>query len=306
MNCGNCGNPLEAGATFCNKCGTPVLQTETKEAKKKNTKVLVIVLLIVFLAIGIALGFFIGKSLNNNKCLAPSASEFKKEDADKEEDKKDDKEKEDIGTSKHTPIDISNINSSGEGDYGKKIEVMKYYYDEKGHTLNVLAKNNNTVPVNYTVYLNYLDATGTRIDRGLSNGFVEPGKTFVARLYNSTKDDFKSVSITVEASAYKSYYFSVPVDKKVEIADSDNGVIVTYKNDTENELSVYLSIVYYKNNEIIYFDSGAIVGVKPGLTDNTKFSIYNLPGYEYGKEAKDLYDKYEVIVDAGFYYTTDY
>ena len=304
MNCGNCGNPLEPNATFCNKCGTPVLQSnDVKVEKKKSKLVLVIVLFVVFLALGLGIGFFVGKkSVKQNKCTSEPA-ELKKEDKEEEKEEKSDSS---WDNKKHDVLDVSKIKTSGEDELGKNIEILEMSYKESGNYLYILAKNNNTIDVDYTFYLNYLDSKGTRVDRGLTMGYVGAGKTFVTRIYNSTSDDFSGVSVSVTGKAFKSYYHLVDVENKLDIVDSDKGVVVSFKNETKNNVSIYLSIVYYKDNKIVYFEDSTISTVKPGLTENTTFSIYNLPGYSYDKVSKDLYDKYEVLVDSAFYYDTEY
>ncbi len=308
MKCEKCGNELEPNVTFCNKCGNQVSASSIPvvEKKKKNglKVVLIIILLIVFLGAGIGIGLLLGK--NRNKCLAPERfSETKKDD----EETKEEKDKKDnntgSGDKKHEKLDVTKIKTSGEDEYGKNIEILKFYYPEDGTDLYVLAKNNNKIAIDYTFYLNYLDEKGTRVDRGLSMGYVEAGKTFVVKIYNSTSDDFKSVSVSTSARAYKSYYHSVDVEKKVETKESSKGIDVSYKNDTDKDVSIYLSIIYYKNNEIFFFDTTTLI-VKPGLTENTSFYSYALPGYSYGVTPSSLYDKYEVLVDAGFSYDTDY
>ncbi|MBQ4032046.1 MAG: zinc ribbon domain-containing protein [Bacilli bacterium] len=317
MKCGNCGNMLEPNATFCNKCGTPVATSEP--AKKGGSKIIIfIILLLVFLGIGIGIGFVIGKGqCKETKCKS-DATELKKssENEEKEEDKKEEPKEEEKKDDKQTEtkesikkvLDPSKIQFKAENDMAKNIEVLNAFYDEKYHELYVLAKNNNSESIDYTFYLNYLDSSGTRIDRNIGNGYADSGKQFVVMISNYVYEDFSTVNVTMKADKYRSYYHSVNLEKKdLDISQTDSGIKVAYKNNTKNTFSAYISIIYYKDGKVVFVDKGTLISVKPGYSADTSFSIYKLPGYEYSKHDPSFYyDKYDVIVSAANYYDSDY
>ena len=182
------------------------------------------------------------------------------------------------------------------------------YYDENREYLYILGKNTGTENADYTIYLNYTDEQGKRVDRNISSGYVESGKYFVTYLWNKSDEEYKDYNLSITGSTYKSYFHKVNLDKKkLSIEKTDSGIRVSYKNDTKQEFSIMLAIIYYKNGEIVYFDKGTLIGVKPGLTDDTTFSVYNLPGYDYSKkDTSEFYDKYEVIISSAYYYDKDY
>ena len=315
MQCGNCGNVLEPNATFCNKCGTPVATSAPAPKKGGSKIIIVIILLLVFLGIGIGVGFVIGKGQGKGeetKCKADATelkkSDEEKEDDKKEEDKKDDDNKTDAKEAIKNNIDPSKLSVKAENDESENIEILGIFYEERYHDLYILAKNNNSFAIDYSFYLNYLDSSGTRIDRNIGTGYADPGKQFVVSLSNFVYEEYSSVNVTMKAYKYKSYYHSVDVAvKDLDVSKTDSGIKVAYKNNTKNNLSIYLSMVYYKDGKAVFADEATLVSIKPGYSGDTTFSIYKLPGYEYSKhDPSYYYDKYEIIVSAANYYDSDY
>ena len=292
MKCKYCNGNIQEGEDFCPSCG--------KKVKKSNKTFLWIILLVVFLGCGLAGGYFYGKS-KQEKCVCEE-KECPKEDNNTSYDNVTNNEK-------YThEIDFKNtsVKVTYEGDY-VAIESVKSLYDAKYHQVNLLFKNNEKEDFEFTAYLNFLDSTGTRVDRSIDSGKVGAGKYFVVQLSNSSSDDYESVSVTIKTKKIPSYLNKVNVkDKDYEVIKTNEEIDVNYKNNTKNTFSLYFTNIYYKNNEIVYFDRSTIISVTPGNTGKAKFYYTRIPGYVYGADTSTMFDKNVLELNYAYYANDEY
>jgi len=321
MKCPNCGNDLMEGAAFCNKCGNsfqsvqpeqpvatvvePVAEPVENKPKSTGKIILIILLVVLFTGLGILGGFFIGKkasSGNQTKCL--ESKDAPKEEKKEEEKKKDD----DIFGSKdkiHQYIDPTTVQLSGSDDLGKKLQLVKTIYNDNKQYLYVLVKNTDKEAMSYIAYLNYYDKAGTRIDQELDTGHVDSGNYVVFEFNNSTEEQFDHVSVTVKGSRYKSIEFPVPYDKNnVTTVKLDDDLAIYYKNNTKYELNGGLIVIFYKNNEIVYFYKTWFYKLKPNSIDEERVYLSTFPNYNpNSKTSTNYYDRYEIY--PSFLYRTE-
>ena len=323
MQCPKCGNELLEGAVFCNKCGAsfqetqqsvPTVVTEQPTvAPKKTGKVLIIVIVVLLLlAIGTTAGFFIGKKVSKgNVAKCETTAQPKNEEPQKEEEKKEE-EDDDIFGSKdkiHKPIDASKVPFKAENDLAKNFEVVKIIYNQNKKYLQVLAKNNGKTPLSYRAHLNYYDKTGTRIDKASDSGYVDPGRLFAFDFYNSTEEEFETVEVTISADTYKSTYHPTEFNKdSFKVMETEDSVNIYYKNDTKKPLTGAFVGVFYKDNQMVYFDEFSFYDVAPGVTKENKAYLVSFPDYDSSKPMKNAnyFDKYEITISYLYHFEDDY
>ncbi len=290
MKCTNCGNEIQNNIKFCNYCGTEVI-------KKSNKNVIKIIIICFTIIIVLILGFLIG-NLFINKVSGTKTKKIVDNNSD------------DINTSYiKNDIDVSKLNIKAGDEISKNIEVVKMIYDKEefNHRLYILLKNNNNIPVSFDCFLNYYDKNKKRVDRTIEYGYVNPGKYYVAVLNNMTKEKYSSTGIEISAKKVKSYMHIFDIDSSsLNPIIEDDSIKVSYQNNYDNDISIYYGILYYKNNELVFFDHSFATGIKKGDYGNGSFSIYRIPGYSYNKKASDYYDKYEVIVSGATYKDSTY
>ncbi len=300
MICPKCGNDIVDNSEFCPKCGQ-----KTKDNKKT---IIIICSLVVIILTGISVLLL----LDNKNSTSPSddgnkESLTEKDNKEKKEETKKEEEKEERDFSKI--LDVSNLDIKYENELANSIKIEKAIYEEKYSKLLLLGTNNNTIPVYYTIDLNYLNDKGERIDRVLDFGYVNAGQKFVSEIYNKTYDDFANFNISISSNKIKSYQTIHEIkDGDISIHEESNEIRVTYNN-LDEEKSVYMGIIYYENNEISYFDEGFISINNDGTVSSNAMNFYphsniNCP-YSI-KDYKECFDRYEIFVSAVITTNTDY
>jgi len=339
MNCGNCGNPLEPGATFCSKCGAtiaplneavtqpPVQQVggivSTEAPKKKKKFPLILILLLLFAGAGCYGGYYLHGKLKPCNCKNAEVVDKEKnvedneEESDKDEEKESKKDSEKDSDSKEDSnkkyyIDASKVKVlDGEDDLSKKIEVVKYLTVESDYSqdFKVLLKNNSDEILEAGADINYLNDQGIRIARDNSTSLVEPGDYFAINVYVNVKEPFSSVTIVPKAQKKKSYYYTVDYTQEEFVeAVTSSGIELTYKNNTDKKLSGNFTVLCYKNDEIVDFTDGNMTTVEPGVSGKVQFyTIKLIGGYDRSKKfPDDFFDKYEVEVNSLYYYESGF
>ena len=196
------------------------------------------------------------------------------------------------------PIDVDNLEIEYADDLAKKIKVEKMIYTEK-EKLVILVKNETDVPVELDAEIHYLDADGIKVSKAIGwDRKVGAGREVSDEIGNASKEDFKQYKLVISAKKIKSYQYAVDPDSIVlEKTETESGINVKYTNNTADDASIYISFIYYKNNEIHHIESGTFYA-KSGETDEVN-SYFNLvPDYSNG-------DKYEIIT-SGAIFSKDY
>ncbi|MBO6195272.1 MAG: zinc ribbon domain-containing protein [Bacilli bacterium] len=288
MFCKKCGYKIENDAKYCPSCGIEIIQD-----KKKSVLPLIVVLSVIALIIIVALIIVINNMNHDDKQLEKQTKEVKR-------------------TSEYIKkkIDVSKIKVKNDNEISEKMEIVKMIYNESefSSSIFILLKNNNDIPVQLNVFLNYLDKNNMRVDRTSNNGYVNPGKYIVLELNNMTKEEYSKTNIEIDAMKVRSYMHVLDIsnDSIKSSVNSTNDIISTYTNTNENTLNIFYGIIYYKNNEIVFFDSSYSSDVKYNALGTANFYISKFPNYDYKKDINNYYDRYEVFISGATYKDSTY
>lgn len=327
MKCEYCGSQLEPDVTFCNKCGTPVTPpsndaqqvgnvpqtgnvTPAGNGNKKSGKtiIFVVVIVIALALIGVIVGSKYSSTLKSDKKVDNNNNVKEnnvKDDKDKDVEKKLDDDDDEI---KQIELDTSKLKFVPLDEKGEKIELVDSYYDSSMNHLVLLMKSNNNEPVQLSTALNYLDETDTKIDKNIDTTYVDPGKYVIVDLYNSTRENFSDYSVSVSASSYKSYFQSYDITPdKIKTFESSDSITFSYTNEFDKEIHIHYAMLFYKNDELVFYRWFYMGSIKPGLSESSKFYLTSFPDYTYqNPDMSNYFDRYEIVVSAAYSYDTDY
>jgi len=166
----------------------------------------------------------------------------------------------------------------------------------EGGTFIVFAENNNTVPVDIEVEVEYYDAEGKFLGSSSDELVaVGAGREIAIQMWN-VPSDFSTYKIYVEGEQTdETEYFD-----EIEMTHNNNGknIGVQVKNKSEDKIEfVTVSVVYYKNGEIVGITDGIEADVKAGRSAN--FNI----DFPYDSQYKDVeFDDYKVFVTEAYSY----
>ncbi|MBR3116673.1 MAG: zinc ribbon domain-containing protein [Bacilli bacterium] len=293
MRCKNCNFEYDKKAEFCPNCG---LKKEKKDSKKIITISVLLTALIALLVVTIILVISNPKSNNNSQKGNDTSTLDKKT--------KSTKKKNEIGGYEYyeMDIDVDNLKIVYDGDLGQNIKVDKVIYDKNG--LHVLLTNNNTIAVSPSVDLYFLDADGKRVDKGYgSSSNVAPGKKFATDVVSTSKKEFYDYELHVSAKKIKSYEHMMDIDSSsINVTETDNSLLIKYANNFDKEVNLYITVIYYKNNQVHFYDD-LYIYVKPGTEESINSYYLYLPAGDLN--TKD-YDRYELVVSGAKYNDSTY
>ena len=282
MKCKYCGTINPDNAITCFQCG--------KQLKDNHsTKILLGMILALIMFIG---GFTAGVFLrpkDKQKCNCADS------DTKKEESK-------DIWNSeyKNIDIDVNNLKTEVEGtnELSNNIEIMKSFYNKEKGELHILAKNNNSVPINSTFYLDFKDSSGKVIDYTIASNTINANTMFSVTIRTSVEanKDVKDYSVKYEATNFKSVYKTID-ESSIELSINDipnnyannPDIKVIAKNNSDIKIDMlYLLCVYYKGDEIVFANDNAGTNIGAGYSGEMNF---------YASTVDDIsYDRYEVSI----------
>ena len=203
------------------------------------------------------------------------------------------------GSNTYTGTNPYSNGGSGQKYTAKELEkniVSSGAVTAKGK-LVVFATNNNSVPVDMSIEVEFYDANGVIVgsdDDALQA--VGAGAEVAVEMWSTPNafDNYK-IYVDVEQTNNTSYH------DKVEVTHNDNGkdIIVQVKNNSEDEISyVSVSVVYYQGETVVGIDDDLESGVKPGRAANFTLSYPTNKNYD-----KVRYDTYKVFVNEAYSYT---
>ena len=281
-----------------------------------NKKILFIIIFVV-VAVSLFLGGFslgLHNSKYSNKCKDTSIEEEKIDTNDTG------------GTtiysgSNDMEIDVDKIvlekNSSYDSTLTNNIEIVKRlkgvevssYRDFKDKNsafklfsgITLVAKNNNSEPVDLDFKVEYYDDKGEVVYTDYDSEMlysVLPGKLFSVKIKMSPKVEYKSYKLIYGAQHKRTYHINIDVSKddfKVieETSFSTKNIKVYYENKTDKKLNVSGTVVYYKNNEIVFINTIDLIDISPGDTKE---------GVAYGHQIGNReYDRFDFIPVSAYY-----
>lgn len=281
-----------------------------------NKKILFIIIFVV-VAVSLFLGGFslgLHNSKYSNKCKDTPIEEEKI-------DTNDTGGKTIYSGSNDMEIDVDKIvlekNSSYDSTLTNNIEIVKRlkgvevssYRDFKDKNsafklfsgITLVAKNNNSEPVDLDFKVEYYDDKGEVVYTDYDSEMlysVLPGKLFSVKIKMSPKVEYKSYKLIYGAQHKRTYHINIDVSKddfKVieETSFSTKNIKVYYENKTDKKLNVSGTVVYYKNNEIVFINTIDLIDISPGDTKE---------GVAYGHQIGNReYDRFDFIPISAYY-----
>lgn len=191
---------------------------------------------------------------------------------------------------------LKGVEVSSYRDFKDKNSAFKLF---SGITL--VAKNNNSEPVDLDFKVEYYDDKGEVVYTDYDSEMlysVLPGKLFSVKIKMSPKVEYKSYKLIYGAQHKRTYHINIDVSKddfKVieETSFSTKNIKVYYENKTDKKLNVSGTVVYYKNNEIVFINTIDLIDISPGDTKE---------GVAYGHQIGNReYDRFDFIPVSAYY-----
>ena len=191
---------------------------------------------------------------------------------------------------------LKGVEVSSYRDFKDKNSAFKLF---SGITL--AAKNNNSEPVDLDFKVEYYDDKGEVVYTDYDSEMlysVLPGKLFSVKIKMSPKVEYKSYKLIYGAQHKRTYHINIDVSKddfKVieETSFSTKNIKVYYENKTDKKLNVSGTVVYYKNNEIVFINTIDLIDISPGDTKE---------GVAYGHQIGNReYDRFDFIPVSAYY-----
>lgn len=241
--------------------------------KSGSKKVLIIVLIFALLAAGIG-GYFVYNSIQEKK------------EEERREEKKKDKEKEENNQTDYD--DYKNY----EEEIKKNVSVKSTKKLSDGSIL-LLVENKSTRIAGVDVELEFYDASGTIMGTHTTYVDVAPNSERYAIVSKySTKEGYDKFEINLSTIDYT----DIMDLKHLKASDftkneTEDEIILQYKNNTEYKMDFEVVCIFYSNNEIVYVGSDTDY-VDGGSNANVEIDLYYL---------EDItYDRYELFGYAEF------
>lgn len=196
---------------------------------------------------------------------------------------------------------LKGVEVSSYRDFNDKNSAFKLF---SGITL--VAKNNNSEPVDLDFKVEYYDDKGEVVYTDYDSEMlysVLPGKLFSVKIKMSPKVKYKSYKLIYGAQHKRTYHINIDVSKddfKVieETSFSTKNIKVYYENKTDKKLNVSGTVVYYKNNEIVFINTIDLIDISPGDTKE---------GVAYGHQIGNReYDRFDFIPVSAYYTETEW
>ena len=162
--------------------------------------------------------------------------------------------------------------------------------------LIAFVKNDNKVPVDMEIEVEFYDANGTIVGSDSESLIAVGSNTEIAVEMYSTPQSFDNYKIYVDVEQSDEFSFH----NKLEITHNNNGeeIAVQVKNNSENVIDyITVSVVYYKNGQVVGIDDSIDDEIKSGRSAN--FTL----DYPYDKRYDDIrFDDYKVFVNEAYSY----
>ena len=236
-----------------------------------SKKTLLIVLIFVLLAAGIG-GYFIYDSIQEKKAEEKREEKKKEEEKNKDDDYKDDKDY--------------------EAEIKKNVSVKSSKTLADGSIL-LLVENKSTRIAGVDVELEFYDAAGKILGTHTTYVDVAPNSESYALVSKySTKEGYETFEINLSTIDYTDI-MDIKVLKESDLTknETEDEIILQYKNNTEYKMDFDVVCIFYSNNEIVYVgtDNDYVDG---GSNANVEIDLYYL---------EDItYDRYEIYAYAEY------
>jgi len=313
LKCGKCGNTLPDNTKFCPMCGQnfeesilnkEIIQNDNN-IKKNNKKTIMIILIIVIGAVLLFVGgLFTGKSLS---CKDVVVCDGENNDISSTDDE--------ITEYSFNLFDVSKIEkiSNKDNELTKNITIDNIFFNPYGsmgkyQRAKIYGKNNNNIPVEVNVSIEFYDSEGYRIEKESDSLVVFANKDFVLDFY--VLDDslkYSTVKLFYEANNIKSYY-TVINEEEIKISSdilSDKNINIVLENNSDLEIKTgEIACLYYKDDKLVFANNASVFSVGVGEKTSSKCydSQLNLNN-DYSNLKKIEYDDVKVVLYSAYHYT---
>ena len=323
MNCTNCGASLAPGTTACPNCGTPVAQpvvtpiqapvapapeqvqpqvmpagmpqpspvpvqqqpapqpavggvAPSQPSGNGGSKkgIIAIILVVLALVVGIG-GYFIYDGIQEKK------------EEERREEKKKDKEKEENNETDYDDY------KDYEAEIKKNVSVKSTKTLPDGSIL-LLVENKSTRIAGVDVELEFYDGDGNLMGTHTTYVDVAPNSERYAKVSQySTKEGYEKFEINISTIDYTDI-MDVKNIKTSDITknETEEEIILQYKNSTEYKMDFDVICIFYSNNEIVYVatDSDYVDG---GSNANLEVDLYYVEDITYDRYEIHAYAEYD-------------
>lgn len=187
----------------------------------------------------------------------------------------------------------------------KASKNIKSDLTDTGKGVIAILKNNNKYPVSLDATLVYMDASGKAIGKSSANNYhFESGKECALRFsapYDGNYDrvSYDSYKISYKVSSVGDYSKStlkdISIDSNIGV---DNVMVNVINQGDKSPTSTIVSIVFYKDGEVMEYDYSYADMESPGAEDFLEFSF----PYDENYDTIQI-DDYKIFVNSSYYYT---
>jgi len=258
---------------------TPDLKVDPNAERikdKKNLSIIIIAAVILALIVGtyVVTRPHKGTTSTNNNTTNTNNNNTQTDDKDKKDDNTKQEEKKTNNTELGSKVIFDNK-------------------DEYGNIYYILNNNtSNSEIVDITIKL--FDTTNTVIkEEKIENVYVSANSNNGDRHLIDTSIQYATYKIELKKSLNPNTYKDYSTSAAYTVTPNENGLSATWTNNTENTLEVHATLIYYKDDQIIGFESDNVNFLTSGSESTLNF--YS----PYGSKYKSLeYNNYKLFINA--------
>lgn len=250
-------------------------QHTSNSGSKKG--IIAIILIVLALAVGVG-GYFIYDSIQENK-----AEEKKKEEEKKEEK---DKDKEEYDYKDYTDEIKKNV----------KVKDTKKLSDG---SLLLLVENKSSRIASVDIEIEFYDAEGNILGTDTEYVTVAPNsERYAAVSKYSVKEGYDTFEMNLSYYDYTAI-MNLKNVKESELTknQTEDEILVQYKNDTEYPMNMEVVCLFYLNNEVVYATNDLSSTVEAGNNANLEIDFYGVSDITYDRYELHAYAQYDTYDD---------
>lgn len=312
MKCEKCGLENQKNVIYCQNCGNKLVDTTENTMKEKNNKSklnLVIIIIFIIILVITGIGCYI-LGTKNQKVDCNNVLEEKDNNVTIDDDNQVEY------TFKKFDTTNPKFEVEEENDLSKNVSLQKiFFYPQSTYSSQlayIYGVNNNSVPIDITIYLYFYDKDGKQIERNTSGSqIVFPNREFSFSSYilNDTYD-YEKYKVVYSVKNVKSYYELVDLNKLniSAIKDVENTINYSITNNSDVEIQHgYVVCLYYKDDEVVYSSYNSTIGgsglnsLKPGQVKTGQFFQNSLrKTADYNSKDYVEYDDYKIVLMSAY------
>lgn len=195
----------------------------------------------------------------------------------------------------------SNTNTNSGRNNAKSTENLEKNITTQGAVakngkLIVLAKNDNSIPVDIEIEVEFYDEKGTIVGSGEEEFQAVGAKSEVAVQIYNTPSSWDNYKIYADADTTDEISYIDKLD--IKHSDNQENIAVQVTNNSDDKIEyITVAVVYYQGEEVVGINDGIESDIKPGRSAN--FNIYYPADSNYNDVS---FDSYKVFVNEAYSY----